>query len=127
LRNYSPGRVVAVVGGGRGRKKWPWIVGWPSNHQRKLNTTSHPPPPSSHSPPPLTRYGDRIEVLHRPFQPEDLPNLRMLEIWFEGYETFRLFSRLKFNKKVSGRWWWWWLEEEEESVSWLEVSAIEIF
>lgn len=29
----------------------------------------------------LTRYGDRIEILHRAFVPEDKPGIRLLEIW----------------------------------------------
>jgi hypothetical protein len=48
----------------------------------------------------LTRYGDHVEILHRSYVPEDKPNLRLLEIWFEGFETFRLYSRYQFTKKV---------------------------
>ncbi|TFJ82935.1 hypothetical protein NSK_005760 [Nannochloropsis salina CCMP1776] len=44
-------------------------------------------------------YGDHVEILHRSFIPEDKPNLRLLEIWFEGFETFHLYSRYQFTKK----------------------------
>ncbi|KAM3573928.1 hypothetical protein VYU27_004125 [Nannochloropsis oceanica] len=47
----------------------------------------------------LTRYGDHVEILHRSYVPDDKPGLRLLEIWFEGFETFRLYSRYQFTKK----------------------------
>jgi hypothetical protein len=76
----------------------------------------------------LKRYGDKIEILHRAHVPEKRPQLRPLEIWwagqtrtveglapcsaclkasvvsclgrFEGFETFQLYSRYQFLKKV---------------------------
>lgn len=47
----------------------------------------------------LTRYGDRVEILHRAYVPEDKPGIRLLEIWFEGFETFQLYSRYQFLKR----------------------------